>query len=312
MWITITRLILFMLSSIGYWEYFRRKAKINLYFLPAFTVSFQITALFAAGLLNCLKVMAFLIFITGLALAIYYTYRDYKVFLDYCSIGYLFFFVALGLILFAVKGHVFSHYDNFSHWALVVRNMLQTNRYPNFEDTLITFQEYPLGSATFIYYFSKVISKVESIQMLAQGYMMVSFLLPVFRYAKKRNGFVLLYMILFTNFIFCYNTGINDLLVDTLLPLQGTASLLFIFSECLFYNREEKEAVSILCTIPFLCTAMQIKNSGIYFVAVGCVMIFAGSLKAEKGISWREVLTVSVPFLSLYLWKTHCSYTHEQ
>jgi len=53
---------------------------------------------------------------------------------------------------------------------------------------------------------------------------------------------------------------------------------------------------------------MQIKNSGIYFVAVGCVMIFVWRFKTGKRVSWREVLTVSAPFLSLYLWKTHCSY----
>lgn len=309
MWLTITKLIVFMLSSLGYWEYFRRKTKINVYFLPAFTISFQITILFIAGLLNCLKTTTILLFVTGLVLAAYYIYRNYKYFLDYCNVGFVFFFISLGLILVAVRGHVFSYYDNFSHWALVVRNMLQTNRYPNFEDTLITFQEYPLGSATFIYYFSKIVSKVESVQMLAQGYMMVSFLLPVFKYVKKKKGIILVYMFLFVNFLFCYNTGINDLLVDTLLPLQGTASLLFIFSECLFYDKKEKqEGVSILYAIPFLCTAMQIKNSGIYFVVVGCVMILVGCFKIGKRVCWRELLTAFAPFFSLYFWKTHCGY----
>lgn len=309
MWLTIIKIILFMLSSIGYWECFRKKTKISIYFLPAFTVSFQITVLFFAGLLNCLRATAILIFSIGLIFLIYYTLKNHNVFLDYFNVGYIFLFLSLCIILFAVRGHVFSSYDNFSHWALVVRNMLQTDRYPNYEDTLITFQGYPLGSATFIYYFSSMVSEVESIQMFAQGYMMICFLLPVFKYAKKEKWIALIYMLLFTNFLFCYNIGINDLLVDTLLPLQGIASLLFILSECLSYDKAgKKEGVSIWCAMPMLCTTMQIKNSGIYFVVIGCIMILVKSFKVKRQLTWKELLTVLFPFLSLYFWKTHCSY----
>lgn len=308
MWTTLMKLALFMLSSMGYWEYFKRKTKMNLHFLPAFTVCFQITALFIAGLFNCLEAMAILLFVMGLAFIAYYAYKDYKAFFDYCNIGYAFFFVALGVVLLAVRGRIFTNYDNFSHWALVVKNMLQTDRYPNFEDTLIMFQEYPLGSASFIYYFSKIISTAESIQMLAQSYMMVCFILPIFQYARKHKGIVLAYMALLTNFLFCYNIRITELLVDTLLPLQGMAALLFICSECLFGERDGREEVSVLCAIPFLCTAVQIKNSGIYFAAIGCILIFASFFQAGKRMNGKGLVTMAAPFLSLYLWKAHCSY----
>ena len=167
MWLTIAKLILFLLSSIGYWEYFRRKTKITLYFLPAFTVSCQVTVLFAAGLLNCLAKTVFLLFVTGLFLAVFYSVRDFRerssakggsfgFFRYYFSIGYLYFFVTLGVVCLAARGRIFLHYDNFSHWALVVKNMLQADRYPNVQDTLLTYQEYPLGRESFIYYFSKL------------------------------------------------------------------------------------------------------------------------------------------------------------
>lgn len=43
-------------------------------------------------------------------------------------------------------------YDNFSHWGLIVKILFQKNRFPNFmEENYLMFQEYPLGSATYIY-----------------------------------------------------------------------------------------------------------------------------------------------------------------
>ncbi|RKI60627.1 hypothetical protein D7V86_08480 [bacterium D16-51] len=319
MWLTIARLLLFFVSSIGYWEVFRRKTKITLYFLPAFTVSCQVTALFVAGLLNCLAEAAFWLFVTGMLLAVFYGMGDFwkhsrakgdalAFFWGYCNVGYLYFFAALGIVLLAVRGRIFVHYDNFSHWALVVRNMLQSDRYPNFRDTLVTFQEYPLGSASFIYYFSKAVSRAENIQMLAQAYMMISFLLPVFKYVRKQKWAALAYMVLFTNYIFCYNTGINDLLVDTLLPLQGAALLLFLYSECQLYGKAADGGVSVLYAIPFFCMAMQVKNSGIYFVAAGCILVFYRCFKAKGQGAWKYLVTAAAPFFSLYFWKAHCSY----
>lgn len=140
----------------------------------------------------------------------------------------------------ALHGHVLCRYDNFSHWGLVARTVLQNDRYPNFADTLIDFQQYPLGSTTFIYYFSKIVSNAEYIQMLAQSYLMLCFLIPIFKYVKKHWSIVFTYMLLFINFIFCYCIWPTSLCVDTLLPLQGMAVLLFLYSECLFNEKKEK------------------------------------------------------------------------
>lgn len=83
MLITFIRLALFLISSIGYWEFFRKNTKMNIYFLPAFTVSSQISVLFLAGLLNCLKSMTVILFIVGLILATYYVFKYKKCFLKY-------------------------------------------------------------------------------------------------------------------------------------------------------------------------------------------------------------------------------------
>ena len=43
----------------------------------------------------------------------------------------------------------FVHYDNFSHWAVVVKYMLATNRIPDAASAIIDFKSYPLGSSSF-------------------------------------------------------------------------------------------------------------------------------------------------------------------
>lgn len=59
--------------------------------------------------------------------------------------------------------------------------------------------------------------------------------------------------------------------------------------------------------IPFLCTAVQIKNSGIYFVLLACILLGI-SIKWDKSKKKERILTIVSPFLSLWFWHAHCSY----
>lgn len=56
------------------------------------------------------------------------------------------------IFFFFLFGKKLLEYDSFSHWGLIVKILLQKNRFPNFmEENYLMFQEYPLGSATYIY-----------------------------------------------------------------------------------------------------------------------------------------------------------------
>lgn len=307
---TAGRILLFFISNLGMWEYFRRKSKMNIFFLPAFTACMQITVLFCAGLLNCLKAAVLLLFCMGIILAVFYLYTDLKnVIRIYRNAGYAFLILAFFLVLLACKGNVFTGYDNFSHWALAAKTMIFNNRYPSFQDTLITFQEYPLGSVSYVYYFAKIVSDSEAAQMAAQAFLMLSFVLPVFKYVRQNIAAGFVCVLLFANYILCYNILIIDLLVDTLLPLQGAAMLLFIISECI-RSADSKNFRGGVCgyyAIPFLCTAVQIKNSGIYFALLACILLGI-SIKWDKSKKKERILTIVSPFLSLWIWHAHCSY----
>lgn len=314
--ILLLRLSLFLFSSFGYWECFRKKAQINVFFLPAFTICLQTMLLFFAGLLNILKPVAMIVFAFGLLMAVVTLRRKGRESMKpYLNAGYAFLGISFALVLIATKGHIFTHWDDFNHWATMERCMLLTNRYPTFKDSVIEFRSYVPGSATYIYYFCKIVSGgavvAESIQMAAQAFMMLAFILPVFKFVKKNKVISTVFVLAFTNYLLCYDVKIYALLVDTLLPLQAMSMLLFIYSECLGMDKNANRGggTSILYAIPFLCMQVLIKNSGMFF-AVMAVLLVLDSLRYEQGGLKEKLAVVISPFISFLLWHTHCDYVY--
>ena len=263
--LVLLRLMLFVISTVGTFELIRKVSgdEVNIYFLPSLTVAIQVCVLFLAGLLNLLPEAVYALYLIGIAGFTYSVCKNRSlIFLkSYLNPGYILTFALLLIFAVYLRGKVFVHYDNFSHWALVVKQMLATNRYPNFQDTLIDFQEYPLGSSTYIYYFAKLTRTSESFQMLAQSYMMLAAVLPLYSFAKKNHLAVSAVVLSFVNYVFLYNIKIYDLLVDTLLPLAGICGLLFVYRHC-----KDDRKIMLCFAACYMVQLMQIKNSGIFFV----------------------------------------------
>lgn len=303
---TLIKIVLFFISTLGTFELLRNLSRegINRYFLPSLTIAVQITILFLAGLLNILKETTLILYLVGFygILKSFYQRKNLQFLKYYFKIGYVFLFLVMMITALYVRGKIFVGFDNFSHWALVVRRMLEVNRYPNFEDTLIAFQEYPLGSATYIYYFAKLTSRSESFQMLAQAYMIAASVLPLFAFAKRNRLVAAIVMFFFVNFLFVYNIPIVDLLVDTLLPLIGICGLVFTYQNC----REKELKLNLLFSSCYMVQILQTKNSGIFFVILIVIVLM---LFAKKNKLYLQNIAASaVPFLSLLLWQKHCQY----
>lgn len=302
--IIIGKILLFVISSFGYWELIKQYTKIDVHFLPGLVVAIQSTILFLAGLFNVLFETSLFMYVSGFCLLGYIikTKKRIKFVKTYGTPGYIFIAVAVVIMMFWLRGKLFNHYDNFTHWAMVTRNLLETDRYPNFQDSLIMFQEYPLGSASYIYYFARFVGTSESIQMLAQAVMMLVSILPLFLYVKKNAAAVIIMMTVAVNFIFSYNISIYDLLVDTLLPLVGMSALIYAFIYC--KNAEGK--VEFFGIVFYLVQLMQIKNSGIFFVVLICLYIIIQAVRGKR--IFGSLICVCVPCISLFLWHRHCNY----
>lgn len=300
------RSLLFGLSTFGYLTFLRQNTKLKVEFLLPVTFTSHICVLFLAGLLNLLSIATAGIFLFGLLLTLF-SLKERKNYRDFFCPGYLFFIVACLYFLILFKGQVFKSYDNFSHWALVVKQMLLTNHFPTWKDSIILFQSYPLGSSVFIYYVCRIISPIsEGCQMFAQTMLSISMMLPLFSYGKKNK---ITNSILVTGsavFLLSFNIGPNSLLVDTLLPLVGVSGFLLLEEEL------SKEKKTVWFVIPLAVSVCLIKNSGIFFWALMAVKVLffwvqhrKVSIKAEK-LSWTALLLF--PLFFLLLWKKHVEY----
>lgn len=297
---------LLLMSEFGYWEYFRSKHRIQIYFTPVFTISVQFAVLFAAGLLNCLKEASYLLYGFGFFLLMGQLYREkLRIFLPYINTGYLFCAAAFFVIGFLVHDKLFSQIDNFTHWATVVRSMLGTDRFPSFQDTVIEFVSYPLGSSALIYFVCKMTGEAEHMMMWAQAYLMLCAIVPVFACCQKQKGAYLALVAAMTGFLLNYNIPVTELLIDTLMPLAAMAAAWFIYyhySEC----RETVDFSPYYC-IPMLVWVMNIKIAALLFVIFALILLYLCIGKEAQGKGQWALVAAAVALFNV-LWNRHCDY----
>lgn len=307
-------LVLFMLSNLGYWEYLRRHLKVDSCFFPSITIAFQTSALFLAGILNMLPEASYILYAFGIfyCLFSFVKYRGKDFFVFYFKPAYFVLVISFCVAAVYLHGQFFLHYDNFSHWALVVKQMLSENRFPNFADGLIMFQEYPLGSSVYIYYFAKLTSGAESMQMLAQCFVMLCALMPCFAFCKKDLISTTVVMLLFTAFILTFNIEITELLVDTLLPIVGGAAFIFTLSHLYGFRRGNADIkqgkVSLWIISFYLIQLIQIKNSGLFFAIMVSIVTVILLFPKRKKLGAGNIISFVLPYFTFFIWHKHCKY----
>lgn len=305
--ITAGKLALLMLSYFGYWEYFRKRLGIHVFFAPAFTIGVQFSVLFLPGLLNFLPEAAYCVYFGGLLLLAFELRREkWRVVLPYLNCGYVFFGVMLLMVAITVNDQLVTGFDNFTHWAVVVKNMLAADRFPTFAQSAVGFMDYPLGSSTMIYYFCRMTGTGESMQMLAQGFIMLCMILPVFSFGEKNSLFCCVFGMLLTNILLCYNIPVTELLVDTLLPL--TVMSTYFFLNWLFREKMDTWNTQwIWMVLPLLFFTMNVKSSGLLFVLIALLLMLLRCGKEKRSVKpvLKAALVLAIGF---FLWKRHCDY----
>lgn len=301
-----------MLSNFGWWELLYKKTNINRYFLPALTIAAQYFALFLGGLWNLLLVTAILLYLSGIAFAVCaVSKRKNDALTPYVQIGFICLAVEMLLALLVLRGKTFAWQDSYTHWGLVVRNLLNTDGFPNFADEMITFQDYPLGMAGYIYYFCRFISSREDMMMFGQLYVMLAMILPVFSLLQKQKVLGSMLIPLMTAFLLGYNIPITELLVDTVLGIVGAATIFFVYKMC----KPDGSIVQYLAAAPMLLFAAQIKSSGMFFVAVAAGILVVREVRNRKRSTNRQkcatLIVALTPLIGMLLWERHCGYVFE-
>lgn len=330
MLLSIVRLMLFMLSIIGYVLYAERRTKIQVEFLPIISVSFITSVLFVGGILNVLYLTTILLFILGLLLFVKEVYRiilqkEIKDNLSkYVTPGIIIFAISFIYFVITLKDQRLFHYDNFSHWAIMVKNMVIYDRLPNFENLTISFNSYPPGSALFIYYFMKIAGISEGRAIIGQMFIILSSLLTLFSFTsyqlvskgeQNKNNFKNIFMNIAVTLVSLYllngPSPIRDLLVDNLIIVIGVAMFAIIY----FYMYSPHKIYLPMALLGAVLTL--VKNSGLFFVlfalVVYCYSLILYIKKQRNGILsfFKRDSKLLIPFFSPlianYLWNNHVS-----
>ena len=168
------------------------------------------------------------------------------------------------------QGKIFEDYDEFNHWAVIIKNMFIYNTYGTNPETIVRFNEYPPFTAVFQYLFLAV-QKVysEDTVIIAQNVLYLSIIIPITKKIKWNKSalkiltaiplIVFMPMILYKNFFL-------NILVD------GILGIMFAY---MIYSAYEDDSpifktLKILAGTIMLCLT---KTSGLGLAVLALIII---------------------------------------
>ena len=310
---TILRLIAFLLSVAGYVAFARAYLKISARASYIFVFSSLALLTYFAGLAGVLLYAAYALFGIGIVLLIALLInKKIKLAYNASSLSAInLAFVAVFLVIIGSLIHTrFVHYDNFSHWAVVVKYMLVTDRIPDAASAIIDFKSYPLGSSSFLYYVCRIIGNSEGVMLAGQGMLLFACFYAVFGAIRDQKRFLLVALLgtgCSLMAFFNISIRVNNLLVDFLLPALSLASIGVMLSE--------RNRFSTLClaSLPVLGLLVIVKNTGIFFALFGFVFLIYRAIQYQNNdpklrpFFWGGLATIVLALVPLILWNVHTS-----
>lgn len=246
-----------------------RIGKIRFWFAPVVAISGIGLFLFAGALTGKLPLFADLALAAGLAGSGYFAgclLRKKTAFPGWTLPGVCIGVLAVIFCLLTLRLKL-THYDNFSHWALIVKYLLLVEELPGAESTMIPFRDYPPGVSLIIYYICRYAGHSQGMMLLAQNGVLFSCFFALAGIVEEKRRF-LLYSLLGAGcamlFYLNLTIRINNLLVDFLLPLLALASMA--------YSCREREKFR-LCLGQSLLLGFTgiVKGTGLFFAGVAGV-----------------------------------------
>lgn len=269
LWITT---ILLILSFAGYMLLIRRTLGLPWEFIPVFVFSSVTVIVFFFGLAGQLWTGSLIVLVLGLlafiAVLLLRTFKDWR--LTPPSIYQVAFFAGSLLFLLVLFQNRLTHYDNFSHWAIVLKQMLSTDAFPEPDSLLIDFKNYPLGTTSFLYYVCRFAGHAQSVMLLAQGLLIFSCFYAMFGIISEKKRFLLVAFLglgLSSLSIFNITIRITNLLVDFLLPIYALAMLSVI------HHYRARINMACLVVLPLAGLLVIIKSTGIIFAAIALLYL---------------------------------------
>lgn len=174
--------------------------------------------------------------------------------------------IVLGIVMANILFHSpLIQYDNFSHWAVIVKFLNFTGHLPGPTDSIISFTSYPPATALFMAEFVKLVGFSDGTMLVGQFIIIWAASYAVFAvlrdHSRALTSLLLCFIIAIVN-VFNIAIRFNNLLVDYVLPILTVAGIAGL------YIHQKQPKIQWATFILFSSTLLLVKNSGAFFVAV--------------------------------------------
>ena len=260
-----------------------------------------IVVLYLAAFVDGLKIASLCLTVLGLAFAIWHLYQGIKNRhqnpFRISSIGiWLLFYAGIFIHIF-LQIHL-NHYDNYSHWATIVKFLYTEGQLPDVHDTIIAYTSYPMGSSLLVYFATYLAGYTYSFLIIGQFALILSCIYAMFSVVRDSSRVLILAMLF--NIIAAFNhfnkaIRMNNLPVDFLLPLLALAGIAGIYK-----MRHNLKALSIY-TLLVVSALTLVKSSAIFFAAIIMVYYLYESIRqllGERGKFKSSLLVLMTSVLS--------------
>lgn len=296
-------LLLFGLCNLGYWELFREKLKIDPAYYPSLSVVLTVSVLFLAGILHFLGEASAVLWLFGLLYLGKRIWQERSLkFLRFYGKPVFWMLAFFTAVVFAgCYGQMLREYDNFTHWGVVVKQMVLENHFPDYRDSVILFQAYPLGTAIYLYFglsFPRI-GMAEDMAMFLQAYMIISFTMALFSRAKKNLPLACAFMAITMVFFTSVSLGLLDLRVDVVLGIAMGCTLLYVYDYCL----RDAGTPEFWLGACYMAALSQIKNSAMLMVLI-CSGAILWEIRRDR-MYVRRILLAASPVAAWFLWRKH-------
>lgn len=297
------RILLFILgclSFLGYYFYLIKRLRVHVFIAPALLITGLSVLMHLAGTHNILK-LGFLSILLGGVYALWNLRKDIS---PAPFRGYAFAFFCVGLLvsylLYYIWGANYADGDTMTHWALVIRSIYQENRFPNFLNTNIVYQGYPLAAAIWSYFGMQFLGYGEAQALFLQGLWQVLAGISLFSLNKEnsKRGYILI-----TLFIFYFMRGLDTLVVDRLLSFVALAGL------CALWDKRTDVKNLAYYSLPYILCLPLIKSSGLIFAFY---ILFALFLLQKQNLGLRKAFLQTSLYLGICLFNYYLWYAFTQ
>lgn len=272
--------LLLLLELMGYVSVIRACVRMQSSFIPAVVTTTITLFVFSGGMLGCLDIAVFVAHIGGIVLfvcsivsrklrsAFLHALRDP---------GIVFFCIGAVLIFVLLPNATYSHYDDFSHWGTIVKDMFLSHSFPGDGSTVSRvglFVNYPPATASFIYWADSLLGYTEGHAIVAQNILLLSALSALFGGIRRPlyAGEVILCTMIALGSLFVIGNSLPlflSLLTDIVMGALVVAAILLVV-----FGRNEL-LKSVLMATPIIAVAAFVKDNGKLYLALFLLVVVA-------------------------------------